>query len=435
MGETRDADPAVATAPGASLDALCARNLFDTPEGIFFFKDIDGRFIRVSSACAALVGRTPEEMVGLTDADLTDAEHAAALRADEVRIASTGVPMMDKQEVDRLAGRPGTWVETSKFPLRAPDGTVMGTFGYSRDVTRWERAEQRLVQVQAQLRAVLDASQDAIGHYDRDLRCLYANPAGERFKGMPLSELLGRTDRETGMPKEWLEYYEPLLRRVLETGIAEELEFGGDPDRVGRDSWFHVTLTPDRDASGAVTGVLASMRDMTAVKRAERALKHQATHDPLTGLANRILLLNRLEAALAGPQGGRIALFFIDVDLFKEINDRHGHEVGDRVLIEVARRLERATRPGDTVARLGGDEYVVLCAPMGADEASSLADRLVAAMVDPVAAGDVRVAVSASVGAALSDDRAATADALLSAADAAMYQAKEAGRNRWRMAR
>ncbi|MDP1876364.1 MAG: diguanylate cyclase [Actinomycetota bacterium] len=416
----------------ATLDALCASNLFDTPDGIFFFKDLDGRFIRVSKACAALVGRTPEEMVGLTDADLTDAAHAAALRDDEVRIATTGEPMIDKQEVDRLADRPGTWVETSKFPLRAPEGTVIGTFGYSRDVTRWERAEQALVRVEAQLRAVLNASQDAIGHYDRDLRCLYANPAAERFKSRRLAELIGRTDRETGMAEEWLAFYEPALRRVLETGTPEELEFAGDPDRAGRGSWFHVTLTPDRDTAGSVIGVLSSMRDMTEVKKAQRAIKRQALHDPLTGLANRILLMDRLEAALVALERhpAEVALFFVDVDHFKAVNDRHGHEVGDRVLIEVARRLELTARAEDTVARHGGDEYVVLCSPMTVAEARQLADRIVASMAEPVRVGAEAIAVTVSVGAMATADPKVTADALLSGADAAMYRAKIAGRNR-----
>lgn len=320
------------------VDALCARNLFDTPEGIFFFKDLDGRFIRVSKACAALTGRTTEQMVGLSDADLTDHDHAAALRDDEIRIARTGEPMMDKQEVDRLADRPGTWVETSKFALRDPDGTVIGTFGYSRDVTRWERAEQRLGRVESQLRAVLNASPDAIGHYDRDLQFLYANPSGERFKGRPLAELIGRTDRETGMPEEWLAVYESSLRRVLESGSPEVLEFAGDSDQVGPGSWFHVTLTPDRDATGCVVGVLSSVRDMTEVKKAQRAIKRLALHDPLTGLANRILLMDRLEAAIVALERhpAHLALFFVDVDYFKSVNDQHGHEVGDRVLIEVA---------------------------------------------------------------------------------------------------
>ncbi|MDO8308696.1 MAG: diguanylate cyclase [Actinomycetota bacterium] len=418
--------------PGAELDALCARNLFDTPDGIYFFKDLDGRFIRVSKACAALTGRTPDQMVGLTDADLTDAEHAAALRADEERIARTGGSMIDKQEVDRLAGRPGTWVETSKFPLRGPDGTVIGTFGYSRDVTKWERAERRLARVEAQLRAVLNASPDAMGHYDHDLRYLYANPAGERFKGMPLADLIGRTDRETGMPEDWLAYYEPALRRVLETGTPEVLEFAGDPDLADQGAWFHVTLTPDRDASGAVVGVLSSMRDMTEVKNAQRAIRRQALHDPLTGLANRILLMDRLEGALLSlnRHPAPRALFFVDVDHFKSVNDRSGHEVGDRVLIEVARRLELTARVEDTVARHGGDEYVVLCSPMGREEARGLAERIVDAMAEPIRVGDEAIAVTVSVGAMVTDDPEVTADALLSGADAAMYRAKLAGRNR-----
>lgn len=385
------------------ITAIMAHNLLDTPGGIYFFKDLDSRFIAVSDDCAALVGRTPEQMIGLSDFDITDRAHAEELYADEQRVIATGEPLLDKSEADRFRDETGTWAETSKFPLRDLDGTIIGTFGYARDVTRRMRAEQEvarmaqslaqanaeLMQAEAQLKGVLDGSLDAIARYDPELRYRYANPAGLRFKGASLEELVGRTDRETGMRESWLAEYEPALRRVLETGVTHALEFAGPdmPDR--QETWYHVSVSPDRDVAGDVVGVLVSMRDVSVLKRAERVLRHQAMHDPLTGLANRLLLMDRLDEALVRLERhpGRLGLFFVDVDRLKDVNDSHGHDTGDLVLVEVADRLRSVSRQEDTVARLGGDEYVVMCSLTGSDDLGQIADRMVRSMSEPFRLG------------------------------------------------
>lgn len=429
------------------LGEFWTRNLLEAPGAIVFFKDLQGRFIRVSPACAALTGRTPEEMVGLTDFDLTDRAHALELLTDEQRIIATGEPLIDKAEVDRLVDRLGTWVETSKFPLRDADGTIVGTFGSTRDVTRQGRAEQevarmanaaadehaRLMLAEAQLRAVLNGSTDAIVKYDGALRYQYVNPAGERARATPLEQLIGRTDRETGMDHSLLAIWEPALRAVLQNGEPGEIEFSAR-DPQGDEKWFHTTLSPDRDASGALVGVLTSTRDTTEIKRAEQALAHQAMHDSLTGLANRYLLKDRLGQALVRMERApnRLAVFFVDLDRFKDVNDTYGHEVGDSVLVEVARRLERAGRRTDTVARLGGDEFVVLCDRVPtADDVQQIADRIVHAMAEPFEVGTLTLRLSASVGAVVTDDPGAGASSLLRNADSAMYRAKEGGRNQF----
>jgi len=442
-------------APGAARDPglpehpseFLLRSLLGAPGAIFFFKDLQSRFIRVSPACAALVGRTPDEMVGLTDADLTDEAHALELLAEEQRIIATGEPLTDKAEVDRLADRPGTWVETSKYPLRDADGVIVGTFGHSRDVTRRVLAEQevarvakeaadahaQLMLVEAQLRDVLNGSTDVIAKYDGDLRYMYVNPAGERFRGTTADQLIGRTDRETRMAESSLEMWEPALRRALETGGPEVLEFSV-LDSSGNEGWFHTTLSGDRDATGAVVGVLTSTRDITELKRAEQALAHQALHDSLTGLANRYLLTDRLGQALVRMERApsRLAIVFVDLDHFKDVNDKHGHDVGDGVLVEVARRLERAGRREDTVARLGGDEFVVMwdCVPTDAD-VEHIAERIVRVMAEPFEVGSLTLRLSASVGAVVTDDPRVGASTLLHNADLAMYRAKEGGRNRF----
>ena len=173
------------------------------------------------------------------------------------------------------------------------------------------------------------------------------------------------------------------------------------------------------------------LRDATGELHARRELEHRAMHDPLTGLPNRDLLLDRLSVALArlGRQGTGLGVLFIDLDGFKQINDAHGHAVGDELLVSIASRLRREVRDGDTVARYGGDEFVVLCEDLvHLDAAMPLAHRLAAAIGQPVSSGDRLLAVQASVGVVVEQNPGTTAESLITRADAEMYRVKQRDR-------
>jgi diguanylate cyclase (GGDEF)-like protein/PAS domain S-box-containing protein len=425
------------------IDSLCLRNLLDSHAGVYFFKDAHGRFIRASRDCAALTDHDPAQMRGLTDADLTDPVHARELDADERRVIATGQPLLDKEEVDRMANRPGTWVETSKFPLRDATGAIVGTFGFSRDVTRWEQAEAeltlanvRLRELESRLRVILDTSSDGIAMYDRELRYQFVNPTGESWRGCAFADLEGRTDREIGgLPPATLELWEEVLRRVLDSGRPEDLEVPGVGGLGGEGAWFHIALTPEHDPDGRVVAVLASGRDITALKRAEAALTHQARHDDLTGLANRALMNDRLPRAVArlDRRSGAVAVYYIDLDNFKEINDIHGHAAGDAVIVEAARRLQTVARRQDTVARMGGDDFVVVCEVREVSDAEPLARRMVQELSKRFEVGGIAVGLSGSVGCAVTTSAATDPEQLLQSADRAMYAAKASGRNQYRL--
>lgn len=192
-------------------------------------------------------------------------------------------------------------------------------------------------------------------------------------------------------------------------------------------------VAPERDLpeeeSSFVRAVANTLATALARLRDEQRTRHEALHDPLTGLANRTLLRDRLEHALARSRRGQgaTALLFVDLDNFKEVNDLHGHATGDAALVQVARRLQTAVRPGDTIARFGGDEFVAVCEQVDREAAVAVGRRLLAAIRLPFSAGGARHELSASVGVALGDGNP---DGLLADADAATYRAKAAGRGR-----
>ncbi len=187
----------------------------------------------------------------------------------------------------------------------------------------------------------------------------------------------------------------------------------------------------DEELSGGAHLVM-HIEDITERKTYESELVHQALHDQLTGLASRGLFMQRLsQVAAAGRRGQELSVLYLDLDHFKQVNDLRGHAAGDGVLVAFAARLRDNVRPADTVARLGGDEFAVLCESGGAANARRIAERLVRATREVFAlpVGDLWLSVSAGV--IVSDRTPASAETMLAAADAAMYRAKAAGRDRY----
>jgi diguanylate cyclase (GGDEF)-like protein/PAS domain S-box-containing protein len=202
--------------------------------------------------------------------------------------------------------------------------------------------------------------------------------------------------------------------------------------------WIENVMRAVRDPdTGLLTSIEGSARDVTARKEREDELSHRALHDPLTGVANRTLFVERLAHALRirRQTGLSLAVLAIDLDGFKDVNDAYGHLEGDRALVTVAERLTTAVRQTDTVGRFGGDEFLVLCLETTADDATALARRLVDSVSQPIDVERGPTTIGASVGVAPVDAGDPSIDAVLGAADQAMYEAKRAGKRDVRIRR
>ena len=199
-------------------------------------------------------------------------------------------------------------------------------------------------------------------------------------------------------------------------------------------NWTSTTKVPIHDASGTVIGLMEITREINELKRAELDLQHLATHDQLTDLPNRYLLIDRLGQTLAHAIRSRsiFAVFFLDVDDFKTVNDAHGHEFGDLALQSLARTLVGTVRSSDTVARIGGDEFVVVLETLGGrQDAKDVADKIAHAVARPFTVDGQEVKLTVSIGVSFHPDNAGDAEILLRAADYAMYLAKGQGKNSW----
>jgi diguanylate cyclase (GGDEF)-like protein/PAS domain S-box-containing protein len=281
-------------------------------------------------------------------------------------------------------------------------------------------------------RAMFDRSPIAIALLTADDRITRVNAACEQVLGRDAAELVGQTAAELRRPDA------APRRRASDAAVNPheqyEIHFTR-PD--GSEVWARVNsaLLAAKDSAGPDL-ILTQIEDITQLRTMQARFAYAATHDQLTGLPNRTLVLERLAAAMAAARrdGGRVAVLFCDLDHFKDINDTLGHAAGDQMLTEIGDRLRRTEREQDTVGRFGGDEFVVICYPVqGPAEVAGLATRLMRAVQEPLTLGGEPVVPSMSVGVALSA-APDSADATLAHADRALYAAKAAGRGRWRLA-
>lgn len=292
-------------------------------------------------------------------------------------------------------------------------------------------AEEALRHSLSTQRAVVESTPDAVWVKGKDGRFLLANSAFARLVGRSEDAIVGRTEPELFAADP--EAPGRAFARALESGIAERYEATvaghGDESRT-----FLVSRSAFKDEHGSAVGVLGIARDISDRKAVEDRLLKQAHHDALTGLANRASFMEHLTRALSRWQHRpekRFAVLFLDIDRFKDVNDRHGHAAGDELLVAFAAALGHWLRPDDFLGRLGGDEFTVLLHEVASeDDATAVADRIIEGLKKPFALSVGPVGITASVGVALSSSDLATADLMLRTADAAMYRAKELGRAR-----
>lgn len=351
----------------------------------------------------------------------------------------------DRARVDEVMGKPGACgsQDSMKHRLLMPDGRVkhvlenletqcdadgnpVRVIGTTQDITRQHHLEARM----QLLASAFEHSGESILITDRENRIVAVNPAFTRLTGYSAEDALGRDPKMLSAGRTSREEYRKMWEVLTERDFWQGEIWDRRRDGTVYPKWLSISVI--RDDDGAVAYYVAHFTDVTMERATEAKLHHMAHHDVLTGLLNRFSLGNRLDQALALARRNRtrVALLFIDLDRFKVINDTLGHQVGDALLVEVAERLRASVRETDVVARLGGDEFVVMLTGIEqAETVAAVAEKLVFNVGSPYLLGENQLYTTPSIGIALYPNDGDTADVLMKNADAAMYHAKNAGRN------
>jgi len=382
---------------------------------------------------AAILGLTREELAPTTGDTLLRFVHPddAGHVHEQVRRCRSREVDLSECEV-RMRHRQGHWVWVlmrGRVVAWSQEGQAVRISGTLTDISVRKAAEARLKLAAS----VFTHAREGIVITDPDGNMVDVNDTFVRLTGFRRDEVLGRNTRMLKSGRQGAEFYATLWRSLADKG-----HWSGEIwNRHKRGEVYAALLTISavRDEQGATQNYVALFSDITTMKAHENALEQLANHDALTRLPNRVLLADRLrqDMAQAERRGTPLAVVFLDLDGFKGVNDRHGHDVGDELLIALAQRMKATLREGDTLARVGGDEFVALLGDLKqAGDCELILDRLLQAAAQPVMVGAIELRVTASLGVAFYPRDSADADELMRQADQAMYQAKQAGRNRYR---
>ena len=401
--------------------------LRDHTPALEFLKDEEGRLVYYNKAFGNVFAPDGQSILGKSDSEWLPAASAELVRLHDQTVLATGAVLEVEETLPTPAGT-RHWL-VLKFPLRSEAGRpLVGAVAV--DISERRRREATLVR----MAAIMESSHDAVISTDARGVVSSWNSGATNMYGYTAAEIEGRpvTVLEPPDRRGEIDAYLDRIRKGERVVRYETVRMRKDGSMVE----VAVAASPIRDGLGELTGVASIARDITDRKRAQELIVFQSFHDHLTGLPNRALLMERLNGCLgkARRAGRLLAVLFLDLDLFKTVNDGFGHQAGDAVFQEIARRLLLCVRDDDTVARIGGDEFVVLLPEIAkAEDAMVVARKLLEAVAQPFTTAGRRVDLTTSIGISVYPDDGQDAESLLRSADNAMSRAKSRGRNNFQL--
>jgi diguanylate cyclase (GGDEF)-like protein/PAS domain S-box-containing protein len=420
----------VATALQASEQRL--RAITDNVPALIGYFDRDERCRFANRTARRLQGQVIDELYeGRLLRDIVG-DDSYALQEPAIREALAGRESRMEGHIVRR-GR-DLYYQAHFIPDLAQDGSVRGFYTMSVDLTARKLAEARFADEERRLRTIADNLPVLIAYMDDQERIQFANETYRQWLGVDPENWIGKSLSELGGGRLY-ESRQHNLRRAL---AGERMAFDVVTRHGGIERHLHYVYIPDRRPDGRIAGVYALASDVTALKTIEQQLSSLARVDPLTALPNRRAFDERLAEAVARCRRSErpMALMYLDVDHFKQVNDSAGHGAGDVVLKEFARRLVDNVRATDTVARLAGDEFVVILEEVkSSDEATRVAAKIGDAVRLPIMLDGHMLYITTSIGVAYYEGHPVDVDDVVAKADAALYEAKRSGRNRYALTR
>ena len=389
------------------------------------------RFLRVNNSFCKILGYLPEELTGLTAEDMIDAKDCSLTVEDEARLRSGQVTSFTTEKRAWRKDGAIVWLRITLSPVRDAQDVVLYAVALVEDITHTKQLDMARRESEKRLRLAVSIAHLGFWEWDVAANDVYFSPQWKAQLGYEEHELRNSFE-------EWSLRLHPDDRsRVLDDlagFIARpETDFRLEYRLRHRDDnyrWMAARAIALSGMDGRAEKLIGIQQDVTESKLAEQRILEAAQHDPLTGLPSRALVFEYAGHLLAAARRNhtRGAFLFIDLDRFKPVNDLYGHETGDRLLKEVAKRLLGCVRDEDLVGRLGGDEFIIVLPHLGGNRGEAIAAHVLESMAQPFHIGTLELSISVSIGVSYFPQHGTDVDALIHAADLAMYQTKQSGR-------
>lgn len=413
---------------------LMLRQIIDTAPIAIFLVNMQGRITQANAGMSEMFGIPMDSLLGSDYLDLVDPSELSLRRQTMDALMRGEVPMVDQDRRYQRANGEIFWAHLTGKLWLGTQGEKLGLIGVIADATERKRAEEKL-----QLAAsVFTYAREGIVITDAHARIIDVNDTFTHITGFERADVMGRNPRMLKSKYQTSAFYLDIWRTLTRTD-----QWSGEVWSRRKNGEVYaemLTISAVRNGDGQLQNYVALFSDITPIKAHQQQLENIAHFDPLTQLPNRLLLADRLHQAMLQCQRheNQMALAYLDLDGFKAINDTHGHDAGDELLVTLAQSMRHSLREGDTLARIGGDEFVAVLVDLNAlDDHEPLLQRLLQAASSPVAvrgkSGMVELQVSASIGVTLYPQDNSDADLLMRHADQAMYVAKQSGKNRFRL--
>ncbi|SEO59806.1 PAS domain S-box-containing protein/diguanylate cyclase (GGDEF) domain-containing protein [Amphibacillus marinus] len=404
------------------------KSLFDENTDAIAYLNLTGKIIRMNKACRQLMKlmANQDNRGNVFEAIVTEDKDCLAESFRQTTNGNARTIDIKVNGVDHFQ----IILQVKMIPM-VHECQVQGVYMMLKDRTTEYFAKEMIVASEERFRLIAEHSSDLIQLLDQDGNYVYLSPSHQPVLGYQTSELQKMTLLELCDPA-YSEMLEQRLAQLSSLKETQKLEVRL-MNKAMHYQWFELHLEPVFASDGTYKHTIVVARDIEERKEHEEELHRLAYHDPLTGLANRRLFNARLEQVLAlyVRQQNPFAVAMLDLDDFKAINDSNGHDVGDDVIIELARRLALSVREMDTVARLGGDEFILLLPEIGnRDDLMRVLNRIEDALLKPYQINNQTYLVGASIGAVMSTNYAITTHSIIRAADQALYAAKRTGKNK-----
>lgn len=411
------------------------RALLDNFPFMVWLKDEQSHFLAINKPMAKACGyNETKNLIGKTDYDIWTKELAYLYTKDDKEVLLSGKSKIVEEPIKMPEKE--IWVETYKSPFTI-NNQIFGTVGFSRDITDRKELEQKLIKERNLFEHYLNTVESIIVSLDIKGHIKLVNRKACELLGYSAEELIGQQWFEMCLDQpEGKEKVYPIFKDLIEGKIKGNEYYENNIITKTRKkhlvAWHNSYL---KDEKENIIGVLSSGEDITLLKEQQRRLEHMAHFDTLTNLPNRILLSDRLNQGILYTKRNKtfLAIIYLDLDGFKEINDTYGHSNGDILLKVISNRIREILRESDTIARLGGDEFaIVLQDQKNKQDCVPLLNRILNVVSTPISYKNIIMKVSASIGVTFfNQNDTIDADQLLRQADHAMYQAKVAGKNRF----